>query len=224
VKKAFNILLNAETYLAALRALTNEIGGVGAQVKAAALIDAVKARHSDVAYYFHSGIGLRLQRKDADIAEQIMLSLLRDGIIALPIHDSFIGKSCYGDQIRGIMDDALFSAFPSLKSTSYMENVPHMAGLACLVMPFPRQGDLFPSPVSVPVSDLAWSDGRVPPSVRRAVRHELRRQEIRQDDLARRIGISRSQLTNALSGRFGLGPAPAGRLKAFVVEAAGQGS
>ncbi len=90
VKKAFNILLNAETYLAALRALTNEIGGVGAQAKAAALIEAVKARHVLVADYFHSGIGLRLQRKDADIAEQVMLSLLKDGIIALPIHDSFI--------------------------------------------------------------------------------------------------------------------------------------
>ncbi len=67
---------------------------------------------------------------------------------------------------------------------------------------------------------LAWAEGRVPLSVCRAVRHELRRQEIRQDDLARRIGISRSQLTNALNGRFGLGPAAAGRLKAFVVEVA----
>ena len=220
VKKAFNILLNAETYLAALRALTNEIGGAGAQAKAAALIEAVKARHADVADYFHSGIGLNLQRKDADIAEQVMLDLLRDGIIALPIHDSFIGKASYGDRIKDIMEDVLYSAFPSLKPITYKESVPHMAGLACLVMPFPRQGDLFPSPVSVPVSDLAWTQGRVPLSVCRAVRHELRRQEIRQDDLARRIGISRSQLTNALNGRFGLGPAAAGRLKAFVVEVA----
>jgi predicted XRE-type DNA-binding protein len=97
-----------------------------------------------------------------------------------------------------------------------------MAGLACLVLPLPRQGDLFSSSVSVsvPVSDLSWRKGRIPLSLRRAVRHELRRRDLRQDDLAHRIGISRPQLTNALCGRFGLGSVVAERLKTFVVEAA----
>ena len=36
VKKAFNILLNAEHYQAAVRAVANEIGGVGAQSRAEA--------------------------------------------------------------------------------------------------------------------------------------------------------------------------------------------
>lgn len=38
---------------------------------------------------------------------------------------------------RIIILGALFSAFPSLKTASYFNMVPHMAAVACLVMPLP---------------------------------------------------------------------------------------
>ena len=222
-KKAFNILLNASTFNAALRAIANEIGGVGAMSKAAALMEAVKGQHKPVAEYFHSGIGLRLQRNDADIAEDVMLRSLTDGIIALPIHDSFIVQSRYGDQLKAIMDDALFSAFPALRTTAYPQMVPHMAGgggLVCVVLPLPDQGDLFPVRVTVPFSDFSWRHGLVPEALRYAVRYEIRRRGLALYELARHVGISASQMSNALRGRYGLGEAAAERLKNFVLEAA----
>jgi hypothetical protein len=218
VKRAFNILLNAETYNAALRAVANHIGGEGAQNKAARLIETIRARHAPIVKHFHSGVGLRLQRTDSDLAERVMLDLLEDGIIALPVHDSFVVQARHDNHLRAAMNKALFDAFPSLRTKAYQGIVPHMAGVACLILPFPAQGDLFPSVVSIPVADLSWRCGVIPSSLRQAVRHELKRRSLRQNDLARRIGISRPQLTNALRGRFGLGPNAAGRLKSFVVE------
>ena len=92
---------------------------------------------------------------------------------------------------------------------------------ARIVLPPLVQPDLFEagSP-AIDGADLGgWSRGLAPPSVVRGVRHELRRRGLRQDDLARRIGISRSQLGNGLRGRFGLGPAAVAGLKAFLLEA-----
>jgi len=39
---------------------------------------------------FHSDAGIRLQRRDADMAEKIMRRLVGHGIVVLPIQDSFI--------------------------------------------------------------------------------------------------------------------------------------
>ena len=93
---------------------------------------------------------------------------------------------------------------------------PSLFPLPLLLLPpeNPDQLDLFGQPsVSVPFHEVhAWTGGIAPGSIRKAVRHELRRRGVRQGDLASRIGVSRSQLTNILDGRFGAGPAPAGRL------------
>ena len=92
---------------------------------------------------------------------------------------------------------------------------------ARIVLPPPTQPDLFEagSP-AIDGADLdGWSRGPAPPSVVRGVRHELRRRGLRQEDLARRIGISRPQLGNGLRGRFGLGPAAVAGLKTFLLEA-----
>jgi hypothetical protein len=45
VKRAFNILVNAENYDSALRAIASEITGEGAYAKARSLIEAIKRRH-----------------------------------------------------------------------------------------------------------------------------------------------------------------------------------
>ncbi len=46
--------------------------------------------HSPVSEFFFTGIGLKLQNIDAQIAEQVMLELTGKSIPVLPIHDSFI--------------------------------------------------------------------------------------------------------------------------------------
>lgn len=58
----------------------------------------------------------------------------------------------------------------------------------------------------------AYSGGILPPNIRAQAHDMMRRTCLTQDDLARRIGISRPQLTNSLRGRFGLGADAATRL------------
>ena len=90
MKRVFNILINADTERTAIGAIAQKMGGPGAHVKARERLDAIKMAHPLIVGHFGSGAGLRLQRRDADITERVMLGLIERGIIVLPIRDSFI--------------------------------------------------------------------------------------------------------------------------------------
>ena len=109
-KVALNILINAKTYPKAVGALANEIGGAGARAKAVRLIDAMKERHHPIADYFHSDAGRRLQNIDAGMAERVMERMMGQGIVTLPIHDSFIVAHQHENILREAMNDALAMA------------------------------------------------------------------------------------------------------------------
>jgi len=221
VKKAFLILINADTYEAAVRAIMQEIRGQGAREKAEQLIAGIKHRHQPIERYFHTGAGLRLMRIDSDMAEQVLKTGLSQGFVWLPIHDSFVTPARHEGTVREAMGAAFRLAFPRLVSTGYEELVPHMAGRVGFVLPLPSQGELFPSSVSVPFHEVSsWGGGFLPPGIREGIIHEMKRQNLRQIDVADAVGLSRPQLTNALRGRFGVGTKAAAALKAFVLEEA----
>lgn len=50
----------------------------------------IEEKHAAIADAFGTGVGLRLQRKDSDLALNIITELKEQGVVALPIHDSFI--------------------------------------------------------------------------------------------------------------------------------------
>jgi hypothetical protein len=56
----------------------------------ASLCAAIAVGLPGIASHFGTGIGLRLQRVDSDIAEQVMLHFADQGIPCLGVHDSFI--------------------------------------------------------------------------------------------------------------------------------------
>ncbi|WP_366658081.1 hypothetical protein [Fodinicurvata sp. EGI_FJ10296] len=88
VKIAVNILINAEKRRSAYGAIHH---GLAAKfgLKPQKLVHAIKKRHPRILRFFGSGAGLYLQRQDADIALQIIQSLLSKNVVALNIHDSF---------------------------------------------------------------------------------------------------------------------------------------
>ena len=45
-------------------------------------------RHRAIARFFHSGAGVKLQAVDADMAERVLVELLKQNVVTLPIHDS----------------------------------------------------------------------------------------------------------------------------------------
>lgn len=70
------------------------------------LREAILVKHKPIAEFFGSGEGIRLQRLDSDIAEDVMIRMMDRGIPVLPIHDSFIVAEGYADELSATMLDA----------------------------------------------------------------------------------------------------------------------
>ncbi|WP_395447564.1 hypothetical protein ACHMW7_21855 [Aminobacter sp. UC22_36] len=71
------------------------------------IMEAVREKHARIAHYFGTGEGVRLQKRDADIAETVMLKMMYDfGKLVLPIHDSFVVEDGWQDRLRQVMIDA----------------------------------------------------------------------------------------------------------------------
>lgn len=129
VKTAMNTMINAETEIAALRSICQEIGGWAAFHQAQVLATAITRKHPTIGDRFFTGAGLRGMRHDSDIAEQVMLELERKGIPILPVHDSFIVATQHKGALAEAMDRALYNKLSELSgnrviSTGFAENVP----------------------------------------------------------------------------------------------------
>jgi hypothetical protein len=107
VKRVFYILINAPSLRSALAAIADERPRRrGVYQTAARVTEAIKAKFPKLAPYLHTGIGLELMRVESDVAESVILRLLRRGVVALPVHDSFVGQARKIDEMRGAMADA----------------------------------------------------------------------------------------------------------------------
>jgi hypothetical protein len=109
-KISFQILLNANSYPSAQAAIASkimEVNPTGSPPAASLVIKALKARFPAFQALWHSGLGLRLQRIDSDIAAHVMKRLRSKGIPTLPIHDSFVVQQ----RSRGELVDAMAAGF-----------------------------------------------------------------------------------------------------------------
>lgn len=106
IKAAFNIAVNANTtrkaqYATARTILKITTGADDPEITPAALgearklIAAIRARHPELDRrgVFLTGEGVRLQRIDSDLCARVLSDLLAQGIVALPIHDSFLVRA-----------------------------------------------------------------------------------------------------------------------------------
>jgi hypothetical protein len=71
---------------------------------AKAMAQSLIEKHQPIRRHFYSGIGLSLMYKDSVIAEQVMLEMLKRGATVLPVHDSFIVRNSYEQELREIME------------------------------------------------------------------------------------------------------------------------
>jgi hypothetical protein len=68
--------------------------------------DMILERHEAINELFGSGMGKALQRVESDIALEIIVTLKEEGIICLPIHDSFIVIGTHRDRLYQQMIDS----------------------------------------------------------------------------------------------------------------------
>lgn len=115
VKRAMLTTINAPTIYKARWSIANcpdmlayqpGIGPAAEQDRlrlASALMDDIKRVHAPIAHLFHCDAGARLMRKDSDMAVAVMLDLERQGIVALPVHDSFLVQRSKRDELEAAM-------------------------------------------------------------------------------------------------------------------------
>jgi hypothetical protein len=111
-KLALLIAINARSHISAVRALADALrGDAGFSdpfTTADRLLKAAKARHPDIAWALASDAGVRLMRKDSELAERIMLETVRAiGIVPLAIHDSFIVPTNQEGRLVETMESAI---------------------------------------------------------------------------------------------------------------------
>ena len=103
VKAAFNAMLNSPKPLK--RAPTgvkhSQFG-----LKWAEVSEAIIKFHEPIAHHFYTGVGLKLQRQDSDIAEKVLLHFAEKGIAVLPLHDSFLMHQGYETWLEPVMKTA----------------------------------------------------------------------------------------------------------------------
>ena len=97
IKKAFNIMLNSSDRNSAIKAIKQKWYEIkkaesyhGGVIDIELMVKAIENKHYQVKHCFFTGVGLKLQRTDSEIAEQVMLEMLDEHKVVLPVHDSFI--------------------------------------------------------------------------------------------------------------------------------------
>ena len=117
-KTAWNILVNAPTHMSALLAISGKMAL--SRKEAADLIRAIKVAHPKIARFFHSGIGIRLQYFDSEIAKTVLAEMtVKRGIVVLPVFDSFIVREEDRDTLVTVMKEAFDRHVPIVRNSRF---------------------------------------------------------------------------------------------------------
>lgn len=109
VKLTFNALLNADSV-----DRIKEIDDYSPEITGRSWRDFkryIVSQYPEFRQHFGSGVGLRLQRKDSDLAETVMLRFAAMGYACLPVHDSFIVHHGLQDELDQTMREAFEAEF-----------------------------------------------------------------------------------------------------------------
>jgi hypothetical protein len=141
VKIALLIAINAPTHSKTVRAIADYFREQGLSgdlyCHAQAILKEIKAKHPDIAHAFGSDAGIRLMRRDSEIAERVMIEILQaTGVIPLCVHDSFIAPA----NLEGELREAMEKAFPNGKPKV---SVPCDTSIAVPCDTSHRFGDMF---------------------------------------------------------------------------------
>ena len=102
IKRYINALMN--DYKGTFRLEQENLEIIGMKQKG--LKDKVLDVHHEIAEYLEAGVGLQTQFIDSQIADDVMHTLMHEGIVLLPIHDSFIIRTGYEASLENAMQAA----------------------------------------------------------------------------------------------------------------------
>jgi hypothetical protein len=117
-KLAVLTMLNASDKNTALKAMAYK--GI---LKARILSIALSERHSQIQQHFFTGVGLNLMYQDSQVAEKVMLQMLDRGATVLPVHDSFIVRNSYSDELEEVMKNVFEEQYMQGASLKYKKTM-----------------------------------------------------------------------------------------------------
>jgi Tripartite tricarboxylate transporter family receptor len=138
------------------------------------------------------------------------------------------GGGCVGDG-RLVGASPLSGSFVGVElppSVSVLSSCRPSVGNICgrIVVFFPElepRNSPEPGSSRISASDIFdWRQGTAPVGVQHALRHEMRRRDLRYIDLAKRFGVSPSQFENILDGSCETNPNVASQIRRFLIEGA----
>lgn len=111
IKKLMQMIINAETQRKAIEAFNKylyenpEVRNVlyPDGLDGIELMKMIQRTHKPIEKYFNTGIGVKLQFIDSNIAEAILKHFMNKNVVCLCIHDSFIVEGKYKDELEGLM-------------------------------------------------------------------------------------------------------------------------
>jgi hypothetical protein len=101
-KKLMNALLFAKKPLRAWPRDTRKELPAGIKPKEA--VEAIKRKHSPIAKLFEQGLGFELMRHESDLLISVMTALFKNGITALPLHDSVLVGRSHAETAKTFME------------------------------------------------------------------------------------------------------------------------
>jgi hypothetical protein len=102
VKKAFLRVLNNKSKHCAIQGIVDECPEID-QDRSRLLVDKLMEKHSVISEYFFKGYALDLQYIDSLIAEHVIHHMTKGDMVCLPVHDSFLVKTCDKDDLYRLM-------------------------------------------------------------------------------------------------------------------------
>jgi len=113
LKVAMNVMLNAKNRTSAKRAIrldqrkNLDYPPLPEGMTLDEVFDGFLLKHSGISKHFFTGAGTRLQRVDSDVAEAVMLKLVRKDTAVLPLHDSFLVSRFHKIDLAVAMDEVI---------------------------------------------------------------------------------------------------------------------
>jgi hypothetical protein len=135
-KKTFQRLINRKDPTP-MRAARGNLSMLPRGMSFAEYLALYTARLGPVARWFNTGVGMSLQREDSDLAITILGSMEAQGIVTLPVHDSFIVQERHGETLKKEMVRAYRARYgvePYLKG-SEEEAAPENGGKSGVLPP-----------------------------------------------------------------------------------------
>ena len=101
VKRYVNAVINARGRYRLSKADETTLG-----ISSSDLKELLYTKHTPIKEFFNSGAGLKAQRADSNIANDVMLGMAEIGEVALPVHDSFIVRESMAGYLKELMRKA----------------------------------------------------------------------------------------------------------------------